>query len=119
MRTNEERINAMHARASELNKQRRARQVRIMQAAGAAVSFAATIVLAVCVPRLADFETEPAGSPLGQAGTSGIMNASIFSNSAALGYVVIALIAFLLGVTLTIFCFRLREWQKHKDEQET
>ena len=119
MRTNEERINAMHARASELNKQRRARRVRIMQAAGAAVSFAATIVLAVCIPRLVNFETNPTGSPIGQAETSGTMNASIFGNSAVLGYVVIALLAFLLGVTLTIFCFRLREWQKHKDEQET
>lgn len=118
MRTNEERINAMHARASELNRQRRARQVRIMQAAGAAVSFAATIVLAVCIPRLANFEAASAGSPIGQTGTSGTMNASIFGNSAALGYIVIALIAFLLGVTLTIFCFRLREWQRHKDKQE-
>ena len=118
MRTNEERINAMHARASELNRQKRARRVRIMQAAGAAVSFAATIVLAVCIPRLVDFETNPTGSPIGQAGTSETMNASIFGNSAALGYIVIALIAFLLGVTLTIFCFRLREWQKHKDEQK-
>ena len=116
MRTNEERINAMHARASELNKQRRARQVRIIQAAGAAVSFAATIMLAVCIPRVADFGT---GSPIGPAGPAGNMNASIFGNSASLGYIVIALIAFLLGVTLTIFCFRLREWQKQKDQQES
>ena len=82
MRTNEERINAMHARVSELNKQRRARRVRIMQAAGAAVSFVATIVLAVCIPRFADFEIDPAGSPIGQTGTAGTMNASIFGNSA-------------------------------------
>ena len=116
MRTNEERINAMHAQASELKKQKRARQVKIIQAAGAAVSFAATIVLAVCMPRLADFGT---GSPIGPADSARDMNASIFGNSTALGYIVIALIAFLLGVTLTIFCFRLREWQKQKDQQES
>lgn len=112
MRTDEERINAMHVRAAELDEQRRARKVRIMQSAGVAVSFAAVIILALFMPRLADFGP---GGPDGSAVEG--MNASIFGDSAALGYIVISIIAFLLGVSLTIFCFRLREWQEGKNRQ--
>ena len=112
MRTDEERINRMHARAAELSRQKRARKVKIMQVAGGVVSFAAAIMLAIFVPRAACLD---AGNPAGQ--TDG-MHASIFGDSAALGYIVIAIITFLLGVTITIFCFRLRKWQEQKDKEE-
>lgn len=115
MRTNEERIQAMHTRATELDRQRRVRQVRIMQSAGAVVSFAAVIMIALFMPKLPAVGT---GSPEDPAVPTGGMSASIFGDSAALGYIVIALIAFLLGVALTIFCFRLRQWQEHKDKEE-
>ena len=88
MRTNEERIAAMHARATELNKQHRARKVRVLQSAGATVALAATIMLAIFMPRMADFNATPVE------GASDNMYASIFSDSGALGLIVIAIIAF-------------------------
>ena len=109
MRTHEERIAAMHSRAAELNKAQRKRKVRIMQFAGSAVAFAATIMLAVFMPRISDFETNTNAWPTG----------SVFADSGALGYIVIAIIAFLLGVALTMFCIRLSEWQKRKDKEES
>ena len=42
--------------------------------------------------------------------------ASIFRNSAALGYIVIGLLAFLLGVCVTVLCFRLR--QMHREDTQ-
>lgn len=36
------------------------------------------------------------------------MAASIFGNSEALGYIAIGLLAFLLGIFVTILCFRIR-----------
>ena len=111
MRTNEDRVKAMHARAAELGKQRRARQVRIMQSAGAVVSLAAVIVFALFMPRLPD---GGAGDPAGPVGS---MNASIFGDSAALGYIVVAVIAFLLGVSVAVFCFKLKQWQEDKDKE--
>ena len=36
------------------------------------------------------------------------MAASIFGNSEALGYIAIGLLAFLLGICVTILCFRIR-----------
>ena len=35
--------------------------------------------------------------------------ASMYGGSAALGYIVIGLLAFLLGVCVTVLCFRLRQ----------
>ena len=39
-------------------------------------------------------------------------SASIFNGSAALGYTVIGLLAFLLGVCVTVLCFRLRRMSR-------
>lgn len=110
MRTNEERIAAMHKRAADLEKEKRQRKVRIIQALSAAACFAAVIALAVFM------------SGFSLAFTSGTnqggMSASIFSESSALGYIVIGVLAFLLGATVTIFCFRLKKWQKDKDAED-
>lgn len=38
--------------------------------------------------------------------------ASVFHSSAALGYIVIGLLAFLLGVCVTVLCFRLRQMNR-------
>ena len=108
MRTNEERIAAMHSRASELNKAQRAHKVRIMQSVGVVVACAATIMLAIFIPHVSTFEVSP------YPGTTG----SIFADSGAVGYIVIATVAFLLGTALTMFCYRLREWQIRKDNEE-
>ncbi len=112
MRTTEERINAMHARAAEMNIQRRARFVRTLQAVGSAASFAVVILLAVFMPRNASFGAGTAGS------SADDMHASIFNGSGSLGYIVIAIVAFLLGMTVAIFCFRLKKWRDDKDDEE-
>ena len=108
MRTNEERIIAMHQRAADIQNERRARRVLLYQYVGAAVCFAAALVLAVLMPGMS--------SGMISMGTVG-MTASIFSNSSVLGYIVIAVIAFLLGSAVTVFCFRLNKWQKEKEKE--
>ena len=70
------------------------------------------LLLAIFVPQFTETDT------VNPAGQTGGMSASIFGNSTALGYIVIAIIAFLLGIAVTIFCFRLRKWQEGKDKQE-
>ena len=109
MRTNEERIAALHTRAAELEKEKREQRVRILQAVSATVCFAAVIVLALLMPGFA--ENFAGGSP--QNG----MSASMLSDSSALGYIVIGIVAFLLGVSVTIFCFRLKKWEDVKDQR--
>ena len=108
MRTNEERIALMHARATELNKEQRARKVRVMQTVGAVISVAAVFMLAIFLPKISQYQQDTASGS----------SASILNDSGALAYVVISIIAFLLGVAVTMFCYRLREWQERKDNEE-
>ena len=110
MRTNEERIAAMHKRAAELEKENRQRRVRIIQAVSAAACFAAVIVPAFFMPGFSQV--------LVSGSSQGSMSASIFSESSALGYIVIGILAFLLGAAVTIFCFLLKKWQKDKDPED-
>ena len=44
--------------------------------------------------------------------------ASIFHGGAALGYIVIGLLAFLLGVCVTVLCFRLRQMNREDGQDE-
>ena len=49
---------------------------------------------------------------------TGSMSASIFTDSGYLGYIVIGIVAFLLGCAVTVFCLRLRKWQKDKEKED-
>ena len=44
--------------------------------------------------------------------------ASIFHSGVALGYIVIGLLAFLLGVCVTVLCFRLRQMNREDDQNK-
>ena len=107
MRSDEERIAAMHRRAAELEKKKRFRHTLIIQAFGTAACLALVVLLAAAMPEI----TAPRLPQTAQEN----MNASIFSNSSALSFIVIAMLSFLLGVSATIFCFRLK---KYRDEEE-
>ena len=110
MRTNEERIASMHARAEEMERKQRMSRVRLMQTLASVTSFAAVILLAVFMPKVASFGKDPASV------LQGGMQASILGDSGALAYVVIAVIAFLLGVFVTAFCFSLKRWQDENNQ---
>ena len=44
--------------------------------------------------------------------------ASIFHSGVALGYIIIGLLAFLLGVCVTVRCFRLRQMNREDDQNK-
>ena len=111
MRTNEERIEYMHDRAIQIKQEQKKKKVRLMQIAATVASFAAVIIIAVFMPHFASPETGAGSVPEN-------MNASIFSSGKALGYIVIAVIAFILGVFVTAFCIRLKKWQESKNKEE-
>ena len=100
MRTNEERIAVMHERAATL------RKIRNMQIASMATVFVAAVLIAAFFPF---DELMKQGSIL-----SG-MNASVFYESNHLVSIVIAIISFLLGVSVTIFCFYLKETYRSQE----
>jgi len=108
MRTNEERLTAVHARASELRREKRAKQTRLWGAAGVLLCLALAAAPAMWMPR---FAAMLSGAP-------DTMSASIFAENGALGYLVTALLAFLLGVSATMFCLHLRKWREEKDRED-
>ena len=44
--------------------------------------------------------------------------AGIFTSDAAIGYIIIGLLAFVLGVCVTILCFKLKAFQEQGQETE-
>ena len=94
MRTNEERIAAMHQRAAHIKK------VRNVQLFSVAAVLLCAILNAVFLPATAmpKLETIPSG-----------VNASIFYETNHLVSVVIAVVSFLLGVSVTILCFYIKK----------
>ena len=116
MHTNEDRISAMHRRAAEIQREKRKRPVRGLNAGSAALGLALAVLPGVRMPKLA------AGLPMETA--AGSASASIFNQSGALGYVVTALLAFLLGVCVAVVCIRLKKWHEEgiasdKEQNET
>ncbi len=110
MRTNDERITALHTRASQLNKEKRNRQALIIGSACVAMCLVAVIALAFAMPGFSDAFIADA--------ETGTMSGSIFSNSRILGFIVIGIIAFILGSAVTIFCMRLIKWKNHNDTDQ-
>ena len=108
MLTDEERIKAMHDRVHDLNRQRQKRKVAAAGILSTAFCLMIVITTALVMPKLNDVNVS--GSD------SASMNASIFTGTAALGYIVIGILAFILGVAVTIFCFRFKKKQDDNDK---
>ena len=110
MRSHEERVAEVKRRIAAKEREKRRRR-NVITMASAAAACLALIVGCACVM--------PAFAVRSQAGSySGFETAgSVFHSSAALGYIVIGLLAFLLGVCVTVLCFRLRQMNR-EDTQD-
>lgn len=110
MRSNEERIAAMHMRASEIRNEQVKRRNSIIGYASVLVCFISVIGMGLVLPGLLT-QTVP--------GDLDGMNASIFSDNGALGYIVIGILAFMLGAAVTVFCIRLRRLSESEKPYDT
>lgn len=111
MRTNEERIRLVHEGAA---RQRRARTRRRRRAQGAAC-LSACLLLVACTGALM-----PALMARSEGGgvTHASGAASLIGDHAALGYILMGLLAFLLGVCVTVLLYRLRRRAEMRREDE-
>lgn len=101
MRTNEEMLSAVHGRASEMRRARSRRRTVLMGGGAAACAVALIALMALAMPSLQD--------SLVPGSDGAAMQASILADSGALGYAVVGIVAFLLGVAVTVFCVLLRK----------
>ena len=107
MRTNEQRIAQMHERALTIEHEDRERKTRILQIGSFAAALAVVVLIALMMPGVAKMSaqgTVPDG-----------MVASIFSQNDKLGFIVVAILSFALGASVTIFCFYLRKYCGKED----
>ena len=103
MLTNEEKIKKIHARTAELKAEKNRRRIKIYSAVSMAACVALIIGLAVIMPDLND--------KLVSAPSSESMRGSILSENGILGYIIIGIVAFILGISVTVFCFKLKKWR--------
>ena len=110
MRTNEERAVLVHKRTAEIKRERQKKKQRAVDL----ISIAACLLLVVGIgsflPGLAlDI---PAGEVHHTSGT-----ASLVGSHAALGYILMGILAFLLGVCVTVLLYRLHRRNKRKQRE--
>ena len=111
MRSHEERVVETKRRIAKIEREKRLRRDKITMISAAAACLALLVGASFAMPGIA------ASIQIGD--YSGFETAaSIFHGGAALGYIVIGLLAFLLGVCVTVLCFLLRQMNREDRQDE-
>ena len=110
MRSHEERVAETKRRIAKIEREKRLRRDKITMISAVAACFALLIGASYAMPGIA--------ASIQTGNYSGFeTSASMYGGGAVLGYIVIGLLAFLLGVCVTVLCFRLRQMSR-EDEQD-
>ena len=110
MRSLEERVAEAKRRIAKIERAKRLRRNTITMASAVAACLALLIGASLAMPGIA--------ANIQTGNYSGFETAaSIFHGGAALGYIIIGLLAFLLGVCVTVLCFRIRQFSR-EDAQD-
>ena len=105
MRSHEERVAETKRRIAKIEREKRRRRNTVTMASAVAACLVLLIGASLAMPGIA--------ANLQTGDYAGFETAaSIFHGGAALGYIVIGLLAFLLGVCVTVLCFRLRQMSR-------
>ena len=110
MRTNEERTGLIHQRTAEIKRERQKKKQRALDM----ICIAACLILIVGIGSfLPDWVVGIPGGEVHHASGA----ASLVGSHAALGYILMGLMAFLLGVCVTVLLYRLRR-RNEREQQE-
>ena len=114
MRSHEARVLEVKRRIAAIEREKRLRRSKIAMASAVAACIALIVGASIAMPDVT--------ARVRHGDYSGFETAaSMFYGSAALGYIVIGLLAFALGVCATVLCFRLRQMDRQDardDESE-
>ena len=111
MRSHEERVAEAKRRIAQIEREKRRRRNTVIMASAAAACLALLIGASLAMPGIA--------ANIQTGNYSGFETAaSMYGGGAALGYIVIGLLAFLLGVCVTVLCFRLRQMNREDDQNK-
>ena len=111
MRSHEERVAEAKRRIAKIERAKRLRRNTITMASAVAACLAVLIGASLAMPGIA--------TRIQTGDYSGFETAaSIFRGGAALGYIVIGLRGSVLGVGVTVLCFRLRQMSREDGQDE-
>ena len=111
MRSHEERVAETKRRIAKMEREKRRRRNTITLASAVAACLALLIGASLAMPGIA--------ASIQTGNYAGFETAaSMYGGGAALGYIVIGLLAFLLGVCVTVLCFRLRQMNREDDQDK-
>ena len=112
MRTNEERAGLIHKRTASIKRERQKRKQRALDM----ICIAACLILVVGIGLFMPGLT--AGIPGGEVHhASGA--ASLVGSHSALGYILMGIMAFLLGVFVTVLLYRLHRRNERKQQENS
>ena len=109
MRNHEERVAETKRRIAKIEREKRLRRNKITMASAVAACLVLLIGASLAMPGIA--------ASIRTGDYSGFETAASMYGGGALGYIVIGLLAFLLGVCVTVLCFRLRQMNR-EDTQD-
>ncbi len=111
MRSLEERVAETKRRIAKIERENRLRRNTIAMASAVAACLALLVGASLAMSGIA--------TRIQTGDYSGFETAaSMYGGGAALGYIVIGLLAFLLGVCVTVLCFRLRQMNREGDQNK-
>ena len=111
MRSHEERVAETKRRIAKIEREKRLWRNTVTMASAVAACLVLLVGASFAMPGIA--------ASIQAGDYSGFETAaSIFHGGAALGYIVIGLLAFLLGVCVTVLCFRLRQMNREDDQNK-
>ena len=111
MRSHEERVVETKRRIAAMERKKRLRRNTVTMASTVAACLVLLIGASLAMPGIA--------ANIQTGDYSGFETAaSIFHGGAALGYIVIGLLAFLLGVCVTVLCFRIRQLSRENAQDK-
>ena len=111
MRSHEERVAETKRRIAKIEREKRLRRNTITMASAVAACLALLIGASLAMPGIA--------ASIQTGDYSGFETAaSMYGGGAALGYIVVGILAFLLGVCATVLCFRLRQMNREDDQNK-
>ena len=109
MRSHEERVAETKRRIAKMEREKQLRRNTVTMASAVAACLVLLIGASLAMPGIA--ARAQAGDYAGFETA-----ASMYGGGAALGYIVIGLLAFLLGVCVTVLCVRLRQMSREDDQ---
>ena len=111
MRSHEERVAETKRCIAKMEREKRRRRNAITMASAVAACLALLVGASLAMPGIA--------ARIQTGDYSGFETAaSMYGGGAALGYIVIGLLAFLIGVCVTVLCFRLRQMNREDGQDK-